>query len=60
MGYRFGYHGGYCGGSRSGGFTKPDGTHVSAARAHQHVGQSLGGVTKVRTPSGSFRMQKGK
>lgn len=46
--------------SRSGGFTKSNGTHVSSARAHQRTGQSFGGYAKVRTGSGGFRMTRGK
>lgn len=45
---------------RSGGFTKSNGTHVSSARAYQHVGQSFGGYTKSRTSSGGYKMVKGK
>ncbi|QKF86478.1 hypothetical protein CBLAS_1311 [Campylobacter blaseri] len=29
----------------------------SSARAHQKVGQSFGGYTKVRTSSGDFKMK---
>lgn len=29
----------------------------SSARAHQKVGQSFGGYTKVRTSDGKFRMK---
>lgn len=49
-------------GSRSGGFTNSrTGTRVSAARAHQHVGQSFGGYTKTYNPStGRFSMKRSK
>ncbi|MBP3225067.1 hypothetical protein OFN97_05495 [Campylobacter sp. VBCF_05 NA6] len=33
------------------------GRSYSSARAHQHVGESFGGYTKVRTSSGDFRMR---
>ena len=44
-----------------GGFTNHHtGTYVSSARAHQHVGQSLGGYTKMHSSSsGNFYMAKG-
>ena len=44
-----------------GGFTNHrTGTYVSSARAHQHVGQSLGGYTKMQSSSsGNFYMAKG-
>lgn len=32
----------------------------SSARAHQKVGQSFGGYTKVRNADGSFSMKKDK
>jgi len=45
-----------------GGFTNHrTGTYVSSARAHQHVGQSLGSYTKKQSSStGNFYMAKGK
>ena len=51
------------GGRSSGGFKNTRaGTYVSAARAHQHTGQSFGGYTKTRsTSSGNYHyMRKGK
>ena len=46
------------GGYRGGGFTKSNGTHVSAARAHQHTGQSFGGYTKTHNSStGHYSMR---
>ena len=43
-----------------GGFTNHrTGSHVSSARAHQHVGQSFGGYTKKQSSSsGNFYMAK--
>lgn len=58
MAYRGHYSSGRSGYS-SGGFTNHrTGTYVSAARAHQHVGQSFGGFTKTRSStSGNFYMK---
>ena len=44
---------------RGGGFTNArTGAHVSAARAHQHVGQSFGGYTKAHNAAtGHFSMR---
>ena len=60
MAYRghFSGKGGYSGG----GFTNyRTGSYVSAARAHQHVGQSFGGFTKSRSSSsGNFYMSPSK
>ena len=52
-----GNHSSYSGG----GFTNHrTGAYVSSARAHQHVGQSLGGYTKTQSSSsGNFYMAKG-
>ena len=49
------------GSSRSGGFTNHrTGTHVSAARAHQHTGQSFGGYTKAKSSTtGNYYMKRG-
>lgn len=46
---------------RPSGFTNHrTGGYVSAARAHQHAGQSFGGYTKVKSStSGNFYMKKG-
>ena len=46
---------------RSGGFTNHrTGGYVSAARAHQHTGQSFGGYTKARSATtGNYYMKKG-
>lgn len=61
--YRGGYHGGssYGRGARSGGFTNHrTGGYVSAARAHQHTGQSFGGYTKTKSSTtGNYYMKKG-
>lgn len=45
--------------SRSGGFVNSrTGAYVSAARAHQHTGQSFGGYTKTRSSStGHYSMR---
>lgn len=53
------YRGGYSRStSRSGGFVNArTGSYVSPARAHQHVGQSFGGVTKARSSGGNFYMR---
>ncbi|NGM18134.1 hypothetical protein GMI69_07415 [Eggerthellaceae bacterium zg-887] len=53
------YRGGYSRStSRSGGFTNArTGRYVSSARAHQHVGQSFGGVTKARSSGGNYYMR---
>lgn len=60
MAYRGHYSSGRSGYS-GGGFTNHrTGTYVSAARAHQHVGQSFGGFTKTRSSaSGNFYMKGG-
>lgn len=57
-----GYSKGCQGGRSSGGFMNTrTGTYVSAARAHQHTGQSFGGYTKTRsTSSGNYYMRKDK
>lgn len=61
--YRGGYRSGssYVRGSRSGGFTNHrTGGYVSAARAHQHTGQSFGGFTKAKSSTtGNYYMRKG-
>ena len=60
--YGHSYSGGRSGhSSYGGGFTNHrTGTYVSSARAHQHVGQSLGGYTKMQSSSsGNFYMAKG-
>lgn len=61
--YRGSYRGGssYRRGSQSGGFTNHrTGGYVSAARAHQHTGQSFGGYTKARSvTTGNYYMKKG-
>lgn len=62
---RYRYSKGYAsrsfGSSRSGGFTNHrTGGYVSAARAHQHTGQSFGGYTKVKSATtGNYYMKKG-
>lgn len=50
------------GGRSSGGFKNTRaGTYVSAARAHQHIGQSFGGYAKARgSSSGNYYMRKDK
>lgn len=49
-------------GYSGGGFTNHrTGTYVSAARAHQHVGQSFGGFTKSQSRStGNYYMRPSK
>lgn len=54
----YGGHGSYSGGSF---YNARSGSYVSAARAHQHVGQSFGGYAKAQSQSsGNFYMRKGK
>lgn len=64
-GYRgtssWGYGCSFASGQRSGGFTNyRTGKYVSAARAHQHTGQSFGGYAKARSSAtGNYYMKKG-
>ena len=64
MGYGRSFSGGRSSGRgyRGGGFTNSrTGSYVSSARAHQHVGQSLGGYTKSQSgSSGNYYMRKSK
>ena len=63
MGYGHRSYGGSHRGSYSGGgFTNHrTGAYVSAARAHQHVGQSFGGFTKAHSQSsGNYYMRPNK
>lgn len=61
--YRGGYRSGSSYGreSRSTGFTNHrTGAYVSAARAHQHTGQSFSGFTKAKSSTtGNYYMRKG-
>ena len=52
-------YGSYRGSGKSGGFTNGrTGGYVSAARAHQHTGQSFGGYTKSRSSAtGNYYMR---
>ena len=62
-GYGHRSYGGGSGRSYSGGgFTNyRTGAYVSSARAHQHVGQSLGGYTKSQSSrSGNYYMRPSK
>lgn len=58
MAYRGHYSSGRSSYSGSGFVNHRTGAYVSAARAHQHVGQSFGGFTKARnSSSGNFYMK---
>ncbi len=46
--------------SRSSSSKSYNGKSYSSARAHQKVGQSFGGYTKVKNSDGSFSMKKSK